>query len=224
MNFPIYYKKILDLIKEEAKKLNIKLYLYGGFLRDFLSGELPVDLDIFVQGITSTQFTDNLLKKGIIDSKKDLIGNLPFKESVQLILSQTTIKDISIDFVSSNLDTIEEYIKQTDFTINSLYYDLLEDKLYDLTKLGIRDILNKVLRLNSSDLTPIAGLRAIKFMILKGYTATPEVIQSIKEKSEDIKKLDKKIIYKILSKCLKVDPEKTELILKQINLQDLIGG
>lgn len=216
---PQIFQHLLEPINQVAKELEVNLYLFGGFMRDILSKEMPEDVDVYVENISSIQFSNELILRGIIKKKKDLIGSIPFKEDIILVLSQTKIYDYDFDFVSSNLPSIEEYTKRVDFTINTLYYNLSNNELIDPTGYGVQDIKNKVLRINSGILTPIECLRAVKLAILYNYNISKETANIIRSFAVNIPKIkDEGVIIKILDKIYSVDKEGSELLLKNLGM------
>ena len=216
------FKKILEPIISIANDMGSKLYIFGGFLRDLLDNKMPTDGDIYVEGRSSSELTSELLRKGIIKKKKDYIGPISMKEDIQVVLSETVIYDIEFDFVSSDLANIEDYLKRTDFTINTLYYDLQTNKLFDPTGRGISDIKNRILYPNSNMLTPLEVLRTVKFVILYNYTLDPKTVKLINIVAPDLVDVNVGLATKILQRVYNYAPEKTEKLMSQLGILDYI--
>lgn len=151
-----------------------KLFLVGGVVRDPLFGlEEPKDIDIVVLG-SAIKLANELFAKGISEIKPvtyprfgtSLIrvkgGNIELasarKESYEKTSRKPNVMPASL----------EEDAFRRDFTINSLMKDLFTEELLDLTKRGLQDIKDKILRtplepkMTFRD-DPLRMLRAVRF-------------------------------------------------------------
>ncbi len=77
-----------------------------------------------------------------------------------------------------------------DFTVNSLLYDFINNKIYDITGMGVKDVENKTLKtiFDPEEILPRNPLiitRAI-IMALRGYTIVPELSDVMMSKSDDL--------------------------------------
>ena len=140
--------QIFDLFKEiikEKKLENIELRVVGGWVRDHLLNVPCNDLDITIKGIDPKTFAELLNEK--VNKGKYAIGTKPLKRSngLKINLIKTKIYDTLIDFVELKETALED-AKRRDFTFNSLFYNILENKIEDLLKLGIDDLKNGFIR------------------------------------------------------------------------------
>lgn len=151
-----------------------KLFLVGGVVRDPLFGlEEPKDIDIVVLG-SAIKLANELFAKGISEIKPVTYPRFG--------TSLIRIKDSNVELASARKESyektsrkphvkpasLEEDALRRDFTINSLMKDLFTGELLDLTKRGLKDIKNKILRtpldpkMTFRD-DPLRMLRAVRF-------------------------------------------------------------
>ena len=154
--------EILDKIKPIIK--NYKVYLVGGYLRNyFLTGEISTDRDLVCQNNAkelSFEIAEKLDATFVELDRENEIYRVVLKD-------KTNYFDISKALNNS----FEEDAKRRDFTINSIFYDLISDELYDLNN-GISDIENKIIRtpdLNNLKDDPLRLLRMYRFKSLTGF-------------------------------------------------------
>lgn len=117
---------------DEVKRYGGRAFIVGGFLRDKILGLENKDIDIEVFGIQGKELYELLYIYG----KVKVVGNF----EIYLLNGDTEIylnKSERIDILES--------ARRRDLTINSLYYDPLDDKMYDFLG-GKEDIEDGVLR------------------------------------------------------------------------------
>ena len=176
--------QILHRIREK----NGKAFIVGGFVRDFLMGFPNKDIDIEVFGLTLQQLKNvisNHSKKfdevgesfGILKVDMSGVGgddlefSLPRRDSKQ----GTGHKGFVVETDSGM--TIEEAGARRDFTINSMSYDVLNDKIIDIYN-GQNDINNKIIRHTSPAYSedPLRVLRGMQFGARFGFSMHPAAI------------------------------------------------
>ncbi len=153
-----YLKKIIDIGGQP--------YIVGGYVRDFYLNKKATDIDIEVFNVTYQQMVDIFNKEAIIYDK---FGVFHLKNTnVEFTLPRLEVKnglyhhDFIIKF-NKNL-SIKKAIKRRDFTINSLMYDIINDKLIDEVN-GLNDLKNKKIVHHSIQFIddPLRILRALHF-------------------------------------------------------------
>jgi poly(A) polymerase len=173
-------KTMLDIIPQSVKDLHKlfskngkKLYLVGGSVRDFLTGDKPKDFDLAtdalpdeVLSILDGKFRTNLQGKAfgvVVVFTKDQPEGMEiatFREDVyDEKLGKTRNPDVKFS-------TIENDVLRRDLRINGLFYDLDKNEIVDLVG-GIDDIKNGVISMiGEPDLRikedPLRILRAIR--------------------------------------------------------------
>jgi len=161
-------------LTELAKKLNRPIYIVGGYVRNQLCNLQPAannqspDIDI------AGDFDGQLLKKAgariaIINKKLGTMwieykGNrfeyTPFR--TEEYASGGHHSPINIEFISD----INKDARRRDFTANSIYYDVLNQKIVD-PLCGTHDAKNKILRCNEAEsVFKSDGLRLMRLVRL----------------------------------------------------------
>lgn len=207
--------RIFTITSQAAKELNIKSYVIGGFVRDFLlQRDFKKDIDIVAVG------------SGIELAQK-VSSLLPNKPKVQVFKSYGTamlrFEDIDIEFVgarkeSYNRDsrnpivetgTLEDDQNRRDFTINALALSLDEADFGALVDPfgGVADLGNKIIRTPlNPDITysddPLRMMRAIRFASQLNFTIEEESLRAIERNKERIKIISGERIVDELNKIL----------------------
>ena len=177
----------------KIKKLFSKnrCYIVGGAVRDALLGLSITDYDIEIFDI-SIEKIDEILKKNF---ETQMVGKhycvLKLKGiniDVSVPRSEEKIGDKHGDFATKELvnASVKEAAKRRDFTINSIYFDIQNNKTID-QYFGIKDLNDKVLRHTSDKFTedPLRVLRGMQFCGRFGLTADKETLKYCRQLSID---------------------------------------
>lgn len=170
--------KILEVIGTEADKAGYKIYVIGGYVRDFIMGKKGTDIDIMVMG-DATEFATIAAKKFNTEL------NAVYKNfGTALLMIQDEAIEYKVEFASARKESynrdsrkpevvpasFEEDISRRDFTINTLAVSLNKENFGELTDLynGVQDIENKIIKtplepLKTFDDDPLRIMRAIRF-------------------------------------------------------------
>ena len=206
---------IFSIVSQASEELQMKCYVIGGFVRDFLleRGNAK-DIDIVAIG------------SGIELARK-VASRLPDKPQVSVFKNFGTamIKhgDLEIEFVGARKEsyhrdsrkpvvedgTLEDDQKRRDFTINALALSLNPSDLGDLLDPfdGIGDLERKMIRtplapgVTYSD-DPLRMMRAIRFATQLDFTIQLESLQAITGNKERIKIVSKERIVDELHKII----------------------
>ncbi|MBL0691005.1 MAG: HD domain-containing protein [SAR324 cluster bacterium] len=177
---------ICHLIKKEGALA----YLVGGSIRDAFLGEEVFDADIEVYGMPA----EKLAKVLASYHKVDLVGKSYAVFKMQRLNIDVSTPRIEVKHKAGhkgfiveskpNLST-KQAASRRDFTINSLLYDPLTDKLIDHFD-GLKDLKNKTLKHVSEKFSedPLRPLRAMQFIARFGFKAddsTVKICQSLKQ-------------------------------------------
>ncbi|OZV70034.1 CCA tRNA nucleotidyltransferase [Winogradskyella aurantia] len=237
MNHKIALKhKVFTLIAEAAEELDLKCYVIGGFVRDYLleRGEAK-DIDIVAIG------------SGIELAQK-VSKNLPNQPKVQVFKTYGTAmlryEDIEIEFVGARKEsynensrnpvvedgTLEDDQNRRDFTINALALSLNKASFGDLLDPfnGIGDLDNGIIRTPlNPDITysddPLRMLRAIRFAAQLKFKIEKSSLDAISTNKDRIKIITKERIVVELHKILESDkPSIGFKLLEKTGLLDLI--
>lgn len=158
-----------SILTELKKTFSSKAYLVGGCIRDLLLDKPIRDYDIVVKSNPKAHAEDiaQLLKGRLVTLDNE-------RETYRVVLETKEIIDIS----KMKGNTISEDLKERDFSINAMAYDIKEgfpikiDKIIDPYK-GMRDLSKNVIK-HLHDRTfiddPLRMLRAVRFMAQLNYS------------------------------------------------------
>lgn len=186
---------IFRLIGEEAARLNIEVYVIGGFVRDILLDRPNTDIDFVAssKGIELAKACSKALGMNKIDIFKTY-GTAHFRYH-HLDLEFVGARKESYKQDSRNPDveqgTLADDQNRRDFTINSLAISLQKENFGEVIDPfgGITDIENKILRTPMSpDITysddPLRMMRAIRFANQLGFEIESTSFEAIRKNAE----------------------------------------
>ena len=214
------YKEALDnsifsITSQAAAELNIKSYVIGGYVRDFLlqRGQKK-DIDIVAVGSG-------------IDLAQKVSSMLPKKPKVQVFKTYGTamlrFEDIDVEFVGARKEsytensrnpqvetgTLEDDQNRRDFTINALALSLGTEDFGTLVDPfnGVEDLNNKIIRTPlNPDITysddPLRMMRAIRFATQLNFNIEEESLKAIERNKDRIKIISGERIVDELNKIL----------------------
>ena len=211
-------KKIIDKIQEYIKltRFNGHVYLVGGCVRDSLLNQPIKDVDVVVETKCGGMVLANLLA---VREKCFLNGTNPvlfptYGTAKVNLFKDADLKNLDIEFVDTkstfeeyevNNATIEEDSKLRDLTINSLYYNITDGKLYDFNQ-GLNDLTTQTLRTVNPNLVfakdPIKMLRIIRFSCELGWDIEKDTWLGIILNASKIKDVPQEKISLELTKIL----------------------
>ena len=215
-----------DIIPESVKELQLlfkskgkKLYVVGGAVRDFLTGDTPKDFDLATDAlpdevleILGNKYKTNLQGKAfgvvVVFTKDQPMGMeiATFREDV----SKGRNPEVKLGV------TIEDDVKRRDLTYNALFYDLDKKEIVDLT--GGREHLNQGITQMVGDPTErfdedsLRILRAFRFASRYGHPlhkATEKAIEKRKQlenidpESGEMKRISQERIWEEMCKSWK---------------------
>ena len=207
--------KELKKLSKEFHKRGYKLYIVGGYVRDSLMNIQSQDIDITsnmpveeVQEICKILnfSTTNINKKlgTILIKNKDAHFEYTRFRCESYTISGSHTPD-SITFI----DNLETDCLRRDFTINSIYYDIDEDKIIDPVN-GQEDISKKAIRTTRNpDFTlsddGLRILRAIRFSSTLDFNIDKKTMQGLKTFVPLLNKISKERILKELENIVIAD-------------------
>ena len=103
--------------------------------------------------------------------------------------------------------TLEDDVFRRDFRCNSLMYDLTTGQTHDLTGKGVEDIKNHILVTTSNpemifQEDPLRMLRAVRFMVQKGFQISPETEENIRTNAAWLQRISRERIRDEVDKIL----------------------
>ncbi|ETN96060.1 tRNA nucleotidyltransferase (CCA-adding enzyme) [Zhouia amylolytica] len=206
---------IFELISQTSEELNLKSYVIGGFVRDYLLERgTPKDIDIVAIGSG-------------IELAKAVAKKLPKNPKVSVFRNFGTamIKtdDLEIEFVGARKESynedsrkpvvedgsLEDDQNRRDFTINALALSLSKENFGQLLDPfnGVQDLENGIIKTPlDPDITysddPLRMMRAIRFATQLSFIIEDESLEAIKRNKERIKIISKERIVDELNKIL----------------------
>ncbi|MBQ0735754.1 CCA tRNA nucleotidyltransferase [Aquimarina celericrescens] len=224
---------IFNTISKASAQLNLKSYVIGGFVRDYiLQRGTAKDIDVVTVGSG-------------IELAQEVAKLLPSNPKVQVFKTYGTAmlktSDVEVEFVGARKEsysedsrnpvvengTLEDDQNRRDFTINALALSIAKESYGDLLDPfdGINDLRSKIIRTPlGPDITysddPLRMMRAIRFATQLGFKIENESLKAITRNKERIKIISRERIVDELNKILSSDQpsigfkllEKTELL------------
>lgn len=206
---------IFRTISKAASNLNLKSYVIGGYVRDYIlkRGEAK-DIDIVAVG-SGIELAQEVSK---------LLSGKP-KVSIFKTYGTAALKSggIEVEFVGARKEsyaeesrnpivengTLEDDQNRRDFTINALAIGLNEENFGELLDPfnGIDDLHKKIIRTPlDPDITysddPLRMLRAIRFATQLGFTIEKKSLEAINRNAHRIKIVSKERIVEEINKIL----------------------
>ncbi|TYA65971.1 CCA tRNA nucleotidyltransferase [Seonamhaeicola marinus] len=227
---------VFKTITQSAEELQLKAFVIGGFVRDFiLNRGNAKDIDIVAIGSG-------------IELAKRVAQNLPNKPKVQIFKTYGTAmlryNEIEIEFVGARKEsytensrnpevengTLQDDQNRRDFTINALALSVNKANFGDLLDPfnGIKDLENKTIKTPlNPDITysddPLRMLRAIRFATQLGFYIENESLEAITRNASRIKIITKERIVVELNKILESPkPSIGFLLLEKTGLLNII--
>jgi tRNA nucleotidyltransferase (CCA-adding enzyme) len=192
-------KEIFEIIKSVLKKnsKNTVCRVAGGWVRDKLLGKNSDDIDIALDDMKGGELAKMINselypgqdKYGIVEKNSEKSKHL---ETATMIISGT-----SVDFVNLrsekytetsrvpivDIGTPQEDAMRRDITINSMFYNINEDRVEDFLGKGLEDLTNGYIRtpINPVDTftdDPLRILRVIRFAVRFQFDMDPAIENS----------------------------------------------
>lgn len=202
---------LIRLIRTEAERLDLPLYLVGGSVRDILLGRAVNDFDLTIEG-DAAKLAESILRKYagrvIFHSRFGTatwtLDDITFKRLDVPMLGASSFPPF-LDFISARSETyskpgalptikrstIDDDLRRRDFSINAMalrldgrFWGQLHDPLggqSDLEKRRIRLLHNR-----SFIDDPTRMLRAIRYAMRYGFEIEPETLALINYESREV--------------------------------------
>lgn len=197
MSDSIIIENTLNEIAHQAHLMGIHIFAVGGFCRNKVLGiphTLDSDIDLMADeynglklaGILASSMGEQLEFYHRTGTAKFIHNGLTlefqhFKPNYEVLEELR-----KIDVPQNNL---YRNIYERDFTINTLMYSIRNKKMYDLTNMGVKDIMNGIIRTPIDPevlvtTNPIIILRAIMFSNRYNYRIDSKLQSSMREHKE----------------------------------------
>ncbi len=192
---------LADLLR--ARGVQVPLYLVGGAVRDAWLRKPTDDIDIVVQSQAIR------LARRVCDWLGADIYVMDRERGVARVFVKEADRTLCLDFADQRGTTLEDDLRDRDFTVNAMAADLLGDigALVDPLD-GKRDLRAKILRRCSPDsiaADPIRGLRAVRLSTQFGLAIEPATAADIRHRTEGIRETSAERIRDEFFKLLGLD-------------------
>ena len=235
-NVPIGYKSIIDDLIKIANDNNFIIYAVGGFVRDIILNRQPNDLDVMVEGENAGIEFSKLVSKVLnihppVTFDKFATSKLMMDgKEIEFIMPRKEYYEKNSRNPQTEKGTLEQDALRRDFTVNALFLRLNDFELLDLTKKGIEDIKNKIIRVtdeSASDIIfeqdPLRILRAVRQSFQLNFRIESKTYQSMKNNVGRIKIVSGERIGEEINKILLLEkPSKAFNMLDDIGLLDIL--
>ncbi|MCX7870959.1 MAG: hypothetical protein N2485_05245 [bacterium] len=215
-----YYieKKLIEIVRfyrldklfcRECNNLDFELYLVGGFIRNLIfENKIDNELDlVFLLKNNNISVYKEAIQKICTDCYKGYNYKLIELDTNRYIYRIVIECDPKIIIDTTYTTDIYQDAIRRDFTINSLYFDIFNNKLIDLTN-SLTDIKNKILRtyrLQSLIEDPLRIIRAIRFKNKYNLTIEENTLKYIQDNISSILSLNYVRVKQELFKIFELD-------------------
>ncbi|GAB6182672.1 tRNA nucleotidyltransferase/poly(A) polymerase family protein [Thermodesulfovibrio hydrogeniphilus] len=189
-----HFQKVKEFL--QSKNLDRNSFLVGGTVRDVLLNRELKDLDFAINADAL-----NLAR----EFAKYINGTYVLLDEVFQI-GRVVKEQVTIDFSRLSGDTIEDDLKERDFTINAMATDLELKKLIDPFN-GLQDLNEKKIRMvkeKNLKADPLRILRAYRFHATLGFEIEEKTREAMKKHAHLMKLTAKERIKEELWKILSV--------------------
>lgn len=204
------YPKVLEVCRE-LKKNGYKAWLAGGCVRDLLLGLPAKDFDVATDA--APREVQRIFKGSLDIGEQFGIIMVPLKDAND--------QNFQIEIATFRADgeykdgrrpedvrftTPEEDALRRDFTVNAMFFDPLEEKLYDFVQ-GQEDLSKRIIKavgdpLKRFEEDKLRMLRAIRFSAQLDFEIEEQTLKAIQKKRKDIHVVSKERIHQELSKMI----------------------
>ncbi|MGD8403481.1 MAG: HD domain-containing protein [Anaerolineales bacterium] len=177
------FPPLLDSVCE-ALPVDQEIYLVGGAVRDVMLRRASRDLDFAMpaDGVKLARRIANKLNGAFypLDTERD---------TGRVVIIQEDNKRTVMDFATYRGADIEADLRDRDFTINAIAYDLRHETIFDPLK-GANDVQAKKIRACAEDSLendPVRILRAIRLAAGLGFQIEVETRQNMKQAAGELR-------------------------------------
>ena len=229
------HQKIFEIASKIGKKMNISVYLVGGYIRDAFLQKDRVDIDIMVSNNVfdfSKALSKDLNINTTVNFEKFQTSRIPYKGcEIEIANARKEIYD-SASRKPSKVEkaSINEDLIRRDFTINTICMSLNSDNFGELIDSfsGIKDINKGIIKTPADpDKTfiddPLRMLRAIRFASQLEFEIPENIKKSIKNNRKRIEIVSFERITAEIIKMLKSNkPSIAFYLLKELDLLEFV--
>lgn len=221
-----------------------KVFIAGGYVRDFLMGKDPKDLDLMIDSPNGgIEFANWITRK--VGSYKEGSNPVVFPRFGTAKFNLGDVSHNGQDIGSMDIEAVmprsEKYTagsrkpevgfaslkgdaERRDLTVNALFKNISTGEILDLTGKGMHDIQKGIIRTPlepSQTFTddPLRMLRVVRFYAKYGWTIPTNIVKALKANAKQLENISPERIQEELNKMLvTTNPDKAIKLLKVVDL------
>ncbi|MDR2708851.1 MAG: CCA tRNA nucleotidyltransferase [Elusimicrobiota bacterium] len=249
LNFPQKFISVIEKIDKSSRENNLESFIVGGFVRDLILKKEPKDMDIMVcpknffldkpapascqnPGIFLAQYLHKKYPSSslVVFEKFGTAKLLIDEKEIEFVMPRKEVYTNQSRNPHTTLGTIKQDAIRRDFTVNALFLKISDGEILDLTKMGIEDIKNKILRVTDPENAefifnqdPLRILRAIRFSGQLDFPIEPHTFTALSKTVQRISIVSpERIRDEIIKILLCQKPAKLFETLNKLNLIEII--
>ena len=206
---------LVQKIKEriEGTKYKGLVFVAGGAVRDYVMGNTPKDIDLLINlpngGLEFARYMSVIFNGKYVEYPRYGVGLFEIDGvDIECVMPRTEVYPEGSRHPEVQFTTLEEDVKRRDFTINSLLWDVSNERVLDLTGNGILDIKTFYINTVGDPVErftedPLRLLRAIRFFSrYEDFVFDNNTYKALSTCSEDLHTISKERIQDELLKIL----------------------
>lgn len=205
-------------------------YIVGGSVRDILVHQSPKDFDVATNA-TPNQVRALFRNARVIGRRFKLVHVLFHREIIEVAtfrgkdnVDDTTLTNDRGMIIRDNVfGSLEEDAWRRDFTINSLYYNMVDSSIVDYTG-GVADIHNRMIRIIGDASTryqedPVRMLRAVRFSAKLDFTIADNTAEPIHQNAHLLEHVSNSRLFDEMTKLYQCGAaQSAQVILEKFGL------
>ena len=147
----------------------VKVYIYGGFIRDVIAGIESIDIDVKLVG-NNSMTTWKIIFKNLITNLQKLIPNM----KILTELDRNSYQNLSLLLNDIKFDiTMNPKPSKLDFTVNTLMLDL-SGNITTSSTFTLEEIYNHIINKKLIQIDAVVDSHRLEKMLSKGYSFPAE--------------------------------------------------